>query len=560
MSTSRRFKVLAQDPVIKGYKAILPLTPGAGFVGAEPAMAAIGTPGDDGYNCKAIARWDVVPWQVATDGFNVGVVAYHREGIEKVSFSLNDGPWVDVFEMSTNPTTDELEYCVSLSLSTIPDAAIEVRARVIPNVGEPRILAGAITGNGKDETSSIFSGEHSMFLAKVNTPRPEFFVSPTGDDANDGSRASPFATIPQACWRFTGETGIAGGGSPSGDISGGIITMLPGDHYYDLPKGFTTLLTQATAWITVRADVPGTARFTSSTNNSRTPLIHIQGMQFVMHDTQNTPFGGSGLNALWLDNCDLQGGFRYEDMLQGYENKWATDCNATDVADKLFGTVLTRNCHFDGLLSDSFGLEFILLSSSTSRVSRNQNPTAASAHPDVWSKATPTGSLTIENVIVRDLTAKDRVQSQGLYMIATLDNAFEATAAYKDFAFININIDNSSSFDYDEQTWTHGTNGQQCFPMYSNMHHFLMYNGSSWAAQLGAEFGGTDGVLLTDTVFKNNIGLDPVNFSHGTTLLLPSPDGKVQSGTPGEWSGTWEGPSTQPLPWLSPTTNIYYTN
>ena len=550
-----RIKVLAEDNTIIAYKPILPLTPGTGFVGPESPMAAIGTPGDLGYDCKAIARWDVVPFQVATDGFNVGVVAYHREGIEKVSFSLNGGLWVDVLEMSLNPTTDEFEYCASLSLSTIPDDEIEVRARVIPTVGEPRILAGPL------DDISLGIGEHSMFLAAVNTPRPEYFVSPTGSDTTGtGTRSLPYATIPHAI--LAG----AGNGTEGAEASGAIVTLLPGDHHYDLPNSVTL----TTAWLTLRSDYSepsAITRFTSYTNNAKLDKIHVQNMQFDQPAETNWA-SYMGTKRQWLDTCDIQGNFVYTVIGAGYVWKWATNCTAVDIKDTPFGNQITRNCHIDGLLQDAFGGEELLLSSSVKRHSREQTTDGNSnspnpAHPDVWSKfiINDTGSIQyIENIIIRDVTASDRIEAQGLFFKGV-------SAAYRDIAVVNANINNSWAYDDSNSTWAGPgyNNFQACLPFYiagaeiygnPDYKHFLMSNCSMWTSWIGDEAGGYGGISFEDAVFKNNIVLSSERYMVDandlvTNILMPVPDGKDAT-YPAAWPGT--------LPWTSSGSGILYTN
>ena len=83
------------------------------------------TPGID---AKAIARWNVVPWQTFEGPFNVGVVAFHMNGIEKVSFSVNGGAWVDVTEKTLNPESGTYEYWIGLNAADYPDRLIEIRA------------------------------------------------------------------------------------------------------------------------------------------------------------------------------------------------------------------------------------------------------------------------------------------------------------------------------------------------------------------------------------------------------------------------------------------------
>ncbi len=128
-------------------------------------------------------RWDVVPYQTFTDTFNVGVVAFDSAGIDHVSFSVNGGAWTDVSTMSVNPTTNVNEYWATLKASNLNDGPLEVRAIAYPKVGVPRVLQGA-TDSGNGEVSMFLNANAGGTL--TNLVR---YVSPTGDDANDGLTA-----------------------------------------------------------------------------------------------------------------------------------------------------------------------------------------------------------------------------------------------------------------------------------------------------------------------------------------------------------------------------------
>src|SRR5690606_33560784 len=53
-------------------------------------------------DAKAIARWDVVPFQTFSGTMNVGIVAFHINGISKVDFEIG-GKTYTVTEATLNP-------------------------------------------------------------------------------------------------------------------------------------------------------------------------------------------------------------------------------------------------------------------------------------------------------------------------------------------------------------------------------------------------------------------------------------------------------------------------
>ena len=383
-----------------------------------------------------------------------------------------------------------------------------------------------------------------MFLSSVNTPRPEFFVSPNGSDTTgDGSRGNPYQTLPHAVLYG------AGGGIVGTDVSGSILTLLPGDYHYDFGtfNTWNSPVALSNGWLTVRSDdpVPSSAtRFTSYADRAFPDKIHIQGMQ-VDQPPESNWVSFYGETNLWIDNCDLRGNFELTAMLGGY-TKWATDCNALDVKDKPFGSVITRNCHVEGLIAEAFGSEDLLLNSSDKRHSRDQHPEGAPIHPDVWHKFSQTG--VIENVIVRDLTAVDQIESQGIYF------STHPVHGFVDMAFVNVNVDNS---------WTFGGGPAifNCFIILdSPCKHFLLFNSSMRGGRVEGPndiWGGAGDVSYTDVVFKNNTILYPDFYIEGSDVLFPYPDGM---GGGGAWPGIWRGPNLDPLPWTSPETNILYIN
>src|SRR5262245_26867814 len=72
------------------------IVPGSGFTTLPPA-----TPSDT--TARAIAKFDVVPYQVVRNDIYIGVVAFHMNGIAYVAFSAAGGPWVRATQPQKNP-------------------------------------------------------------------------------------------------------------------------------------------------------------------------------------------------------------------------------------------------------------------------------------------------------------------------------------------------------------------------------------------------------------------------------------------------------------------------
>ena len=79
------------------------LTPGTGWSGLTSTPGPVGSSSTLGYDANIVAHWDEVPFRDINGIENVGVMAYHINGIQKVSFSVNNGGWVDVTTPILNP-------------------------------------------------------------------------------------------------------------------------------------------------------------------------------------------------------------------------------------------------------------------------------------------------------------------------------------------------------------------------------------------------------------------------------------------------------------------------
>jgi hypothetical protein len=215
------------------------LIPGEGWTSATEQPEPIGNPNDPGYDAKAIARWDVVPYQTFDDVFEIGVVAFHMNGIDRIEFSVDDGPWVSVREMTLNPRTGIVEYWAKLDASLFSeDGPVEVRAIAYPNIGVPRVLADEIS------SENVANGEHSMILYVGKKGSERIYVSVLGSDENPGTEELPVATIERALNIIkSNETEW---------VNGGEIIFLESGQYEGPRRSAGHTVIQNNQWITMR--------------------------------------------------------------------------------------------------------------------------------------------------------------------------------------------------------------------------------------------------------------------------------------------------------------------
>lgn len=267
------------------------LRPGTGFAG--PSLPDQTIDNEDqtqlGWDEKAIARWDVMPYQTFDNYFSVGVVAFHMNGIKEVDFSVNGGAWTAVRSMTRNPQTGVTEYTAMLRATDFADGQIEVRAIAYPTVGQPRVLGGAVTNNGTQSIYLYANANHTL-------PQPILYVATTGDDLNgDGSASRPFASLKKASQM-----------SPSGAS----IYLQPGTYTFDTPSvGYNT----NDRWITI-TPAPGVTRDQIILRPSGLSLrvCHLAVSNVRVDCTVGGDFDGwkpsSGVwtdSAIWVDNCEI---------------------------------------------------------------------------------------------------------------------------------------------------------------------------------------------------------------------------------------------------------------
>lgn len=194
---------------------------------AKDSQSDANVPSD---TARAIARFDVVPYQIFSGPFEVGVVAFHIDGIRKVEFEYETltGPRTATETgMRVNPRTGVCEYWTALNASDFADGLVTVKANVVPNSGQAREL-----------TLELYANAHNTLAA-----RETLYVSLSGDDVTGvGSRTNPFGSIQRALTAMAGNVARYDGGE--------VVLMDPGS--YDILS--IRAATNNNLWITIRPD------------------------------------------------------------------------------------------------------------------------------------------------------------------------------------------------------------------------------------------------------------------------------------------------------------------
>ncbi|MEO1008321.1 MAG: hypothetical protein AAFX79_07125 [Planctomycetota bacterium] len=397
------------------------LTPGGGFSGPTATPGPVGSPGDAGYDARAIARWDVVPFQKFDGVFYVGVVAFHINGIDRVEFSADGGPWTPSTSMTLNPRTGVWEYMAALDASLFDDGPVEVRARVIPrDAGQARVLAG--------NNLQVTHGGHSLFLhadaSGVMRDRVSWVDPTSGSDANDG--------LTEATAKKTIDGGLRALDSAFGAIDGGTVYLLEGTHDWYSRNG--TLPDPETAMVTIAA-APGLDPSqvilgdvaSVSGRELRVDKVHLSGLtiQQVPGDTSSA----SHPTQLWVEDCVAEGG-----GLTSLHNipsaaEWQLGLYITDTQIRNARVGVKTNARFirnvsaSRLGEDAFTNVLMILNSTASELVKG----AASYHADVVQY-----TESQENTIVYGLEAVDQ-QAQTIFS--------RGDESHDNAAFVNVLIE-----------------------------------------------------------------------------------------------------------------------
>jgi len=152
------------------------LVPGSGWDADLEQPAQIGDTHE-----IAVARWDVVPFQIVNEPFEVGVCAAHLDGIDRVEISVDNGPWVAISEEKYNPRTKVEEYFAILDPSKFTeDKLVELRAIAYPKKGTPKIAEEIIklnvNPNGTLDHEYILLDAGSHVVDRVSGPEDRWLI------------------------------------------------------------------------------------------------------------------------------------------------------------------------------------------------------------------------------------------------------------------------------------------------------------------------------------------------------------------------------------------------
>ncbi len=369
---------LLQSPFAAAAAPVLAQGPGFAAPTVEPSGYGTG-PGAD---ARCMALWDVVPHQDIDAPFGLGVVAFHMNGIDRVEFSLDDGPWTAVTEMTPNPRTDVWEYWVVVDPATIAtDGAVEIRAIAYPHdAGLPRLLEPMV-----------------LHVDTGNLPHPTLTVSGTD--------------IRQAIKDFQNAGGSLEGLTvylPEGDYK------MPGTPYTPYENERWLTLTPAPG-----AD-PAHVRITDGARG-RFLRIRLQGLTIV-HGDGYIWYPDRPGRTLWVDRCTATSHDigRAEGLICQGADLWVTGLTTGGTMQGVYNRSTLRLCrdaHVSDIREDSFRLNggSLLVNSTSAYADAADTP----RHPDI----VQIYATDWENCIIYGLKAVEGIRAQGISPVQPHDMA-----------------------------------------------------------------------------------------------------------------------------------------
>ncbi len=380
------------------------LVPGNAFTGETREPPAYGTLLEQ--RAKAIARFDLVPFQEVSGPFEVGVVAFSGYGIDRVEFSADGSPWVAVKYPSLNPRTKVFEYWVTLKPEPTVSKRIEVRAIVYPNKGAPRLLTGAFV----DYTKPTFNAS-------------SIYVSVKGNDKWPGSMEFPVQSLDK------GLEIVADGGT--------VVITEPGEY----PIKGRASSRKNDKWITVTRSASLSRDKVIVYGNALKsdvirPMIHKVRWNGVTFDFKRiSSYYPEIGDYVWFDDVRWYNPLGYRYRKQPFDmnpvrnadlKSYVTNSIAEDMAYGFTAFDLVRNCKVDKISSDAYQNSQLVLNSEAWRVDADAIP---EYHTDVFQYFG-----THENVIVYNFKAFRSKRAQGIFLDKT-------SSSFSNMAFVNVFMD-----------------------------------------------------------------------------------------------------------------------
>jgi hypothetical protein len=359
-----------------------------------------------------------VPNQLITKKFEVGLVAFHINGISRVDFAVEGGSWTKVTSMTKNSRTDVVEYWAVLDPSKFKtDGPVEIRAVVYPKAGIPKVMPSL--------SLTVNSGGTIKQVTR--------WVSTSGSDsAGDGSQSKPYKSIMRAAKSIKDA-------NSSGRADYGIINLSAGNHTYGTYADWMDSPTKY-GWLTIQA-APGVSKDkvflvkAGSVPGLKTSYVRLYNL--TVKPSEDWPVLMTSTNLydeVWFDNCDLKGQGRYSGTywVNGWSAVYVTSSLICDSQDGMRGMTLCRDVYIKNIGADAVTDSACVINTVVETVDRS----GTDFHGDVFQLHGRRNQ-----VVCYGLIAKKDIGAQGLFAGRGLE--------VQDLAYVNCEISNRCGRDTD---------------------------------------------------------------------------------------------------------------
>jgi Dockerin type I domain/Protein of unknown function (DUF1565) len=352
-------------------------------VAAQTAVAA-----------RPVARWDVVPDQRLGETFNVGVCAFHTEGV-KVEFRVGGTLVHTALNPTLNPRTNVWEFSFPLDPSGYPDGPLTIDARAIP-------LAA---GHASYDLPALALYANSGGSLTVSTVK--WVDASAGSDSNPGTEAQPYKTLAKAVQNTP---------------AGGAIYLKAGSYSSNALGGGSA----RSYWTTISA-APGVARDDVEVGQGRPGTQRLKWTDLTVFADYTGGYytilaGENGSHLVWLDDVKVwnkQGRWAASAITFGNRYvSYVTGGLTTEMANGPGGSII-RNHTMTRITSDAWtGGGRLVVNSSVADI----DPDATGAHPD-FHQSYCVAPDWVENVILYNVRGTECI-SQGLFGSRLRHSAF----------------------------------------------------------------------------------------------------------------------------------------
>ena len=303
----------------------------------------------------SIAHWNVVPEQSVGDGFAVGVIAHHLDGIERVEIYAN-GERIGISqEEALNPRTMCWEHWAVLNPSLFSEDVLTLTAKVYSNTGPVTEVKG-LTGEdlrlyGRQAGEVVFLSAGRHILTKRSLPAEGWLT-------------------------FTPEPGVA--------------------------REDCIIEERSKDWQN------GRLKFEGLTLNMPGGNGMIRGKWGTRNENQ----------YFWADNCRVIGAgpsVMCMSPAKFWTASYFTDCELSDMQVVFDDAVmLTRNCDVHDIYEDVYRIPGLHVNINIRDVDRqpmlDAQPGIEAPHPDIFQ------AKALNRTIMQDITAVDNIHGQGFYI------------------------------------------------------------------------------------------------------------------------------------------------